>query len=272
MGGAAAVDCRRGGGPTSIEFTGELYDWIMQDGAQMFPELVDQVSITLLEASDNILSSFGADLASYTMNKFRKRKIKMMTNSAVVAVEDDHIELADGYQLPYAVLVWATGVTQNDLTKSLNWDKARNGGLIVDDYLIAKPDVFCIGDCSYTGLPPTAQVADQQGKYIAKRFNSYLSEPRDEFESNFAGHTKTFHYMNKGTMAYIGNWNAVIAAPHHTSVHSKWAKSVTKFQGLKASLLWQSVYFSKQVSWTNQLLILMHWFKSWAFGRDFSRF
>ena len=27
-----------GGGPTSIEFAGELYDWVMQDGAQvLFP-------------------------------------------------------------------------------------------------------------------------------------------------------------------------------------------------------------------------------------------
>ena len=88
----------------------------------------------------------------------------MMMNSAVVNVEEDHIELSDGYKVSYGVLVWATGITQNPLTKTLDWDKAKNGSLIVDDYLMAKPEVFCIGDCASTGLPPTAQVANQQAR------------------------------------------------------------------------------------------------------------
>jgi len=261
-----------GGGPTSIEFAGELYDWVMQDGAHLFPDLIDQVSITLLEASDNILTGFGKDLAGYTIKTFRKRKIKMMLNSAVVNVEADHIELADGYKLPYGVLVWATGITQNALTKTMDWEKARNGSIVVDDYLMAKPNVFCIGDCAFTGLPPTAQVANQQAKYVAKRFNSTLSRPRDEFEANFNSFDKTFHYMNLGVMAYIGNWNAVYSAPHHNAVQSKWAKRLTNLKGIWASIMWQSAYLGKQVSWSNRILIPMHWFKSWAFGRDFSRF
>ena len=115
-----------------------------------------------------------------------------MLNSAVVNVEKDHIELADGYKLPFGVLVWATGITQNHLTKSLGWEKARNGMIVVDDCLMAKPDVFCIGDCAYTGLPPTAQVANQQAMYMAKRFNSCLSKPRDDFESNFESNARPY--------------------------------------------------------------------------------
>ena len=92
----------------------------------------------------------------------------MMLNSAVVNVEKDHIELVDGYILPFGVLVWATGNTQNLLTKSLDWEKARNGQIVVDEYLMAKPNVFCIGDCAYTGLPPTAQVANQQAIFFSK--------------------------------------------------------------------------------------------------------
>ena len=155
-----------------------------------------------------------------------------MLNSAVVNVEEDHIELADGYKLRFGVLVWATGITQNQLTKSLEWEKAKNGQIVVDECLKAKPDVFCIGDCAYTGLPPTAQVANQQAIYIAKRFNCCLSKPRDDFESNFEAFNKPFKLRNLGSMAYIGNWKAVYVGPHHSQVKSGLAKRITKLQGM----------------------------------------
>ena len=42
--------------------------------------------------------------------------------------------------------------------------------------------------------------------------------------------------------------------------------------GVVAFLSWRMAYFSKQVSIQNMILIPMYWFKSWAFGRDISRF
>lgn len=39
-----------GGGPTSVEFAAELHDWLMEDGIKMFPQMLDQVSITLVES------------------------------------------------------------------------------------------------------------------------------------------------------------------------------------------------------------------------------
>ena len=47
------------------------------------------------------------------------------------------------------------------------------------------------------------------------------------------------------------------------------AKSLT---GFTAFALWRAAYWTKQVSLTNKMLILMYWFKSAVFGRDVSQF
>uniref|UniRef100_A0A7S0XN65 FAD/NAD(P)-binding domain-containing protein n=1 Tax=Elphidium margaritaceum TaxID=933848 RepID=A0A7S0XN65_9EUKA len=273
-----------GGGPTSIEYTAELYDWLMEDGAKMFPELIDHVTITLLEASDNILSMFGADLAEYTINRFRKRKIRVLTNSRVVRVEKEFVELQDGYQIPYGAVVWATGLMPNTLTNNLGeWQKSKTGRICVTDHLTlhspSYDNIFCIGDCAETisgALPPTGQVANQQGKYIARKFNHVTAKPWSEFEQHFTEQNKvSFNFVNRGTMAYIGGWKGVTSLPHHLDQDTKtnaFKRRFTRLQGLRAWLFWRSAYFTMLTSTANRILVPMYWFKAWIFGRDFSRF
>ena len=40
-------------------------------------------------------------------------------------------------------------------------------------------NVFAIGDCGYNGFPPTAQVAYQEGEYLAKNFNNNFINVKD---------------------------------------------------------------------------------------------
>ena len=47
-----------GGGPTSCEFTTELYDFLKQDVVQWYPDLMSHVRVTLVEAGPGLLGSF----------------------------------------------------------------------------------------------------------------------------------------------------------------------------------------------------------------------
>jgi NADH dehydrogenase FAD-containing subunit len=47
---------------------------------------------------------------------------------------------------------------------------------------------------------------------------------------------------------------------------------VPKITGLMALLMWRFAYWGRQTSFVNKMLIPMHWFKSFIFGRDISRF
>lgn len=69
-------------------------------------------------------------------------------------------------------------------------------------------------------------------------------------------------------MASVGEWKGV-----YDSTNVKVAENVVApVTGFVAFALWRSAYWTKQVSITNKILILMYWFKSFMFGRDISRF
>ena len=75
----------------------------------------------------------------------------------------------------------------------------NNRGIPVDPYLFVENqnDLFAIGDCGFSGYPPTAQVAYQEGIYLAKQFNQKL--PR----------TTKFSFQDKGQIGYIGNGQSI---------------------------------------------------------------
>lgn len=45
-----------GGGPTGVEFTAELHDFVTEDLARLYPKLEDLVKISLIESGDHILN------------------------------------------------------------------------------------------------------------------------------------------------------------------------------------------------------------------------
>ena len=58
------------------------------------------------------------------------------------------------------------------------------------------------GDCAFSGKPPTAQVASQQGTYLGRVFRDEAANP-----------SKPFSYFHKGVLAYIGSGEAAAALP-----------------------------------------------------------
>jgi NADH:ubiquinone reductase (non-electrogenic) len=90
-----------------------------------------------------------------------------------VIVQDANKEVKE---IPYGLLVWATGNTSRSITRDLmaklSSTQTQRRGLIVDDYLslLGADGVYAIGDCTATQYAPTAQVASQQGIYLAQMF------------------------------------------------------------------------------------------------------
>jgi len=102
-------------------------------------------------------------------------------------------------------------------------------------------------------LPATAQVASQQGEYIARIFNNVKTTAS-------APEARPFVYHHFGSFAYIGDDNAIYEYPNHFV-----------FSGFAAWWLWRSVYWSKQVSFRNKCLVAFDWTKAALFGRDITR-
>lgn len=113
--------------------------------------------------------------------------------------------------------------------ESLHWLLERDrksGGLIVDQRLRVKlvsgtgqqdappqsatmSDVFALGDVAVLqggALPATAQVANQEAQWLARRLNR-----GDLLRQGFS-------FKNLGIMTYLGNWKAIMQTGGHNEI------------------------------------------------------
>lgn len=248
-----------GGGPTGVEFAAELHDFVTQDVHRWFPEVMEYVKITLLEATGNILTQFDEKLGTYALKIFRRQHITVKTHSVVNRVEADDVAYAvtlkEGERIPCGLVVWSTGIGPTDLAESIGATKGPTHRMLVDDYfrLQEHNNVYAVGDCSEiegANLPPTAQVAQQEGKHLGKELNRMA---RGE-------EMRPFKYKHRGMMAYVGSRRALADL------------GAIQGRGFTTWLFWRSAYLTKLVSLKNKILVLADWTRSHIFGRDISRF
>ncbi|KAK6268843.1 hypothetical protein QUC31_013003 [Theobroma cacao] len=262
-----------GGGPTGVEFSGELSDFIMRDVQERYSHVKDHIKVTLIEANE-ILSSFDVGLRQYATNHLTKYGVHLM-RGVVKEVHPKKIVLSDGSDVPYGLLVWSTGVGPSQFVKSLNLPKSPGGRIGVDEWLRVPSveDVFALGDCAgfleQTGksvLPALAQVAERQGKYLVELFNSVGKQDRGKaLSAKDISLGEPFVYKHLGSMASIGRYKALVDLRQ-----SKDAKGISH-AGFVSWLIWRSAYLTRVVSWRNRFYVGVNWATTLVFGRDNSR-
>lgn len=141
------------------------------------------------------------------------------------------------------------------------WDKDHSGSIDRDEFRSLLLDV----DSTLRNLPPTAQVAGQQGSFLASKFNGET--------------TKGFEYFHKGSMAYIGQEKAAAQVSMLKSLLPNSLQGKLPFvgedivlTGRLAEVIWKFLYLDMQISTRNKLQVGFDWTKAIIFGRDTSRF
>jgi NADH:ubiquinone reductase (non-electrogenic) len=185
-----------GGGPTGVEFAGELQDFFEEDLQKWVPQIKDDFHVTLVEALPNVLPMFSKQLIEYTESAFKEEHITIRTKTAVKRVNDKTIDaettLPDGTKkmetMPYGLLVWATGNAVRgvvkDLMAQIPAQKDARRGLNVNEYLVVNgtENIWAVGDCAVANYAPTAQVAAQEGVFLANLFNTMAKTDAIEAE------------------------------------------------------------------------------------------
>ncbi|PYI08612.1 NADH-ubiquinone oxidoreductase C3A11.07 [Aspergillus sclerotiicarbonarius CBS 121057] len=295
-----------GGGPTGVEFAGELQDFFEDDLKKWIPEIQENFKVTLVEALPNVLPMFSKQLIDYTESTFKEEKISIRAKTMVKNVTDKYIEAMvtnpDGSKslerIPYGLLVWATGnavrPVVRDLMTQLPAQKDSRRGLAVNEYLVVNgtENVWAVGDCAITNYAPTAQVAGQEGAFLARLFNTMAKteaiekdlkqlsdaqaqakgEERDQVFDEIRERQKQlrrtkqigpFQYSHQGSLAYIGKERAV--------ADISWLSGNIASGGTMTYLFWRSAYLSMCFSTRNRVLVAVDWIKAKLFGRDVSR-
>lgn len=262
-----------GGGPTGVEFSGELSDFIKRDVQDRYTHVKDYVKVTLIEASE-ILSSFDVGLRQYATNHLTMSGVSLM-RGVVKEVHSKKIVLSDETNVPYGLLVWSTGVGPSQFVRSLDLPKAPGGRIGIDEWLRVSSveDVFALGDCAgfleNSGrpvLPALAQVAERQGKFLVKLLNKIGKKDGGKaFSAKDIPLGDPFVYKHLGSMASVGRYKALVDLRQ-----SKDAKGVS-LAGFVSWLIWRSAYLTRVISWRNRFYVAVNWATTLVFGRDNSR-
>jgi NADH:ubiquinone reductase (H+-translocating) len=255
-----------GGGPTGVEMCGaiaELARFVLsKDFRSSNPR---EAKVVLVEAGPRILPSFPEDLAQSAVEQLAEIGVEVQTNSRVVAIDRDGVELEgdDADEVPglgsgrereriaARTVLWGAGVRANDLARDLDVPLDRQGRVIVeqDCSIPGHREVFAIGDMARFEekgqvLPGVSPVAMQQGRYVARLI-------RWESESDGSPPRSAFWYLDKGSMATIGRSRAIA-----------WARGL-KMRGFVAWLAWLFIHVFYLIGFRNRLVVLLNWFWSY---------
>lgn len=133
-------------------------------------------------------------------------------------------------------------------------------------------DVFALGDCATIknlnpALPATAQVANQQAKYLSAEFNKHFSSTTHSLDAESYSQAEGFNFHNRGVMTFLGGSKAILQGPN---VDQKGAGR--GLRGFLAYAIWRGAYLTMTLSWRNMFLIPAQWLAVKVFGRSTSRF
>ena len=67
-----------GGGPTGIEVAAELHDMITGDLSKIYPQLMGDVNIRIIELQDHILSTYDREISNYTQQQFGRCAVRSL--------------------------------------------------------------------------------------------------------------------------------------------------------------------------------------------------
>ena len=132
------------------------------------------------------------------------------------------------------------------------FDDDKSGSLELGEFTKAMAEA----DARLSSHPATAQVANQQGEYLARALNEAARRKRRGDVEDVA----PFAYTHLGSFATLGSEKAAMELPGDFIS-----------TGFGTMVLWYGVYMSNCVSWRNKFLVAGDWIKKVVWGRDSSR-
>jgi NADH dehydrogenase len=148
-----------GGGPTGVELAAALGSYIGRL-CEHYGVENKGIQIDLVEAAPRILPKMAAKTSSVVLKRLQKLGVVVQTGVSVESASPNEVVI-DGKALKTHTVIWTSGVANHPFYKAneTHFKFAPNGRVAVDEYMLAAPDVYVIGDNAatpYTGLAQTA--------------------------------------------------------------------------------------------------------------------
>ena len=247
-----------GAGPVGVELAASLRDLMDHSLRQMYPELdlAREAKITILDASDRVLSAMDERLARIATTQLAKLRIVVVLKTLVSEVGEGIVRTKDGKQFRGGTIVWAGGVRTHPLVAGLaGVTLAKDKRLVVDRTFraIGRDDLMSFGDAAYfehqgRPLPQLAQVAVLQAPAMARNLAHLVrGEPLEPYV-----------YKRKGDLVALGRTSAGAELARYGHV---------VLGGLPAWTVWRANYLLQLLGVRNRGTLLVEWILSFFFTR-----
>jgi NADH dehydrogenase len=193
-----------GGGYAGIEALAEMED-MARDALRYYPELrPSNMHWVLVEATQRILPEVSQDMAAYTVQELRKRRLDIRLDTRLESCADGHVRLSDGDEFDADTVVWTAGVKPNPMLANTDLPRDKQGRLtclatlqVAGEDGAPIPGAWGAGDCAavpdLTKAPgaltgPSAQHAVRQARLLASNIEAVRrgEQPR-EYRHAYAG-------------------------------------------------------------------------------------
>ncbi|NKI36334.1 NAD(P)/FAD-dependent oxidoreductase [Wenzhouxiangella sp. XN79A] len=178
-----------GGGATGVELAAELDKMRheLNEYGAVGIDTVEDTRMTLIERVPRLLPGLPEELAASTERELVARGIDVRTGEAVSKVTAEGVYTASDEFIPACFSVWAAGIRgQAFLSEIEGIEVNRRNQVQVKRTLQTTTDerIFALGDCAACPLddagsgfvPPRAQAADQQSKFLAAQIPRFLAD------------------------------------------------------------------------------------------------
>lgn len=156
-----------GAGPTGIELSAALMNYLKN--LQKHYNLIDQkLEIDLIEAAPRVLPKMSEKTSQRATSHLQKLGINVQVGKVVESATADGL-IVSGEPLSSSTVIWTSGVANNPFYKAneASFTLAKNGKVVVDDYLRTEKDIYIIGDNAATTYSGLAQTAVRDAIYVA---------------------------------------------------------------------------------------------------------
>jgi len=241
-----------GGGPTGVEISGMLAEMRRNIVSKDYPEFSNiGAGLYLVDAGKALLGPMSKKSQDEAHVVLTGLGVNVKNGVAVKDYIDDTVYLANGETITTTTLIWTSGVVAREAPGLPPEVIARGRRIIVDEFNKVQgfDNIFALGDIAFqtnderypSGHPQLAQVAIQHGTHLAKNLALQVNgEPM-----------KPFHYHDKGSMAIISKFKAVVDLPRGF------------FKGFIAWLVWLFIHLIPIAGYRNKAKLAYNWL--WSF-------
>src|SRR6201993_2023293 len=246
-----------GGGPTGVEMAGALAGLVKTTLKSNFRR-IDPASarIVLFDMAPRVLGTFSEHLSQAAKQRLENLGVEVRLGHGVDQIDADGVVVA-GERIASKTVIWTAGVAPSPAGKWLKVETDRAGRVRIQKDLSVPghPEIFVVGDTASLDqdgkpLPGVAQVAMQQGRYVAKLIRSRLTGGKQP---------AAFRYFDKGNMAVVGKGFAVLQS------------GKVQTSGLGAWLIWAFVHLQFLSTSGLRLSVFLQWMWTFLTGQRGSR-